>query len=60
MNAQVLYDDLTALGFKDVIFNADTGKTVILFQNWTVTGIDNPGMEMSTSRSVVVHVTKGY
>ena len=58
MNAEALDDDLTALGFKKVIYNADTGKTVILLSNWTVTGIDNPGAEQSVDKAVVVHVTK--
>lgn len=58
MNAQALDDDLTALGFKNVIYNADTGKTVLLLRNWTVTGIDNPGAEQAVSKAVVVHVTK--
>jgi hypothetical protein len=58
MNAEALDDDLTALGFKKVIYNSDTGKTVLLLSNWTVTGIDGPGSEQSVSRAVVVHVTK--
>ena len=58
MNAEALDDDLTALGFKKVIYNADTGKTVILLSNWTVTGIDNPGAEQAVDKAVVVHVTK--
>lgn len=58
MNAEALDDELQALGFKKVVYNADTGKTVILLSNWTVTGIDNAGMEQATSKAVVVHVTK--
>ena len=58
MNAEALDDDLTALGFKKVIYNSDTGKTVLLLSNWTVTGIDQPGSEQSVDRAVVVHVTK--
>jgi hypothetical protein len=58
MNAEALDDDLTALGFKKVIYNSDTGKTVLLLSNWTVTGIDGPGSEQSVDRAVVVHVTK--
>ena len=58
MNAEALDDDLKALGFQKVVFNADTGKTVLLLSNWTVTGIDNPGLEQATSKAVVVHVTK--
>lgn len=58
MNAQALEEELEALGFKKVIFNSDTGKTVLLLSNWTVTGIDNPGTEQATTKSVVVHVTK--
>ncbi len=58
MNAEALSEDLTALGFENVIYNADTGKTVILLSNWTVTGIDNPGAKQALSKAVVVHVTK--
>jgi len=58
MNAQALDDDLEALGFENVIYNADTGKTVLLLSNWTVTGIDNPGAKQPLSKAVVVHVTK--
>lgn len=58
MNAEALDDDLKALGFTKVVFNADTGKTVLLLRNWTVTGIDNAGAEQATDRAVVVHVTK--
>jgi len=58
MNAQALDDDLAALGFENIIYNADTGKTVLLLRNWTVTGIDNPGAEQTLDKAVVVHVTK--
>ena len=58
MNAQALDDDLTALGFDNIIYNSDTGKTVLLLRNWTVTGIDNPGAKQAISKAVVVHVTK--
>jgi len=58
MNAQALDEDLAALGFENVIYNADTGKTVLLLSNWTVTGIDNPGAKQPLSKAVVVHVTK--
>jgi hypothetical protein len=58
MNAEALSEDLAALGFENVIYNADTGKTVILLSNWTVTGIDNPGAKQALSKAVVVHVTK--
>lgn len=58
MNAEALDDDLTALGFKKVIYNSDTGKTVLLLRNWTVTGIDRPGSKQSVDKAVVVHVTK--
>jgi hypothetical protein len=58
MNAEALDDELSALGFKKVIYNADTGKTVLLLSNWTVTSIDNAGVEQSTDKAVVVHVTK--
>ncbi|WP_231386292.1 hypothetical protein [Arthrobacter sp. 131MFCol6.1] len=58
MNAQALDDDLEALGFENIIYNADTGKTVLLLRNWTVTGIDNPGAKQPLSKAVVVHVTK--
>ena len=47
MNAQALDEDLAALGFENVIYNADTGKTVLLLSNWTVTGIDNPGAKQA-------------
>lgn len=57
-NAEALDDELTALGFKKVVYNADTGKTVLLLRNWTVTGIDNAGVEQSIDKTVVVHVTK--
>ncbi|MCO4261514.1 hypothetical protein NG697_00920 [Pseudarthrobacter sp. MDT3-26] len=58
MNAEALDDDLSALGFKKVVYNADTGKTVLLLSNWTVTGIDNAGAEQAVDKAVVVHVTK--
>lgn len=58
MNAEALDDDLSSLGFKKVIYNSDTGKTVLLLSNWTVTGIDNAGVEQATDKAVVVHVTK--
>lgn len=58
MNAEALDDDLAALGFKKVIYNSDTGRTVLLLSNWTVTGIDSPGSEQSIDKAVVVHVTK--
>jgi ABC-type Fe3+-hydroxamate transport system substrate-binding protein len=58
MNAEALDDDLTALGFKKVIYNSDTGKTVLLLSNWTVTGVDRPGTKQSVDKAVVVHVTK--
>lgn len=58
MNAHALDDDLRALGFKHMIYNSDTGKTVILLANWTVTGIDNAGTVQALNRDVVVHVTK--
>lgn len=58
MNAEALDDDLEALGFKKVIYNSDTGRTVLLLSNWTVTGIDNPGSDQSIDKAVVVHVTK--
>lgn len=58
MNAEALDDDLIALGFKKVIYNSDTGKTVLLLSNWTVTGIDGPGSMQSVEKAVVVHVTK--
>ena len=58
MNAEALDDELTALGFKKVVYNSNTGKTVLLLSNWTVTGIDNPGAEQALDKAVVVHVTK--
>ncbi|MDV2979788.1 UNVERIFIED_CONTAM: hypothetical protein Q9R71_21710 [Actinomycetes bacterium ARC8] len=58
MNAEALDDELTALGFKKIVYNSDTGKTVLLLSNWTVTGIDNAGAEQAVDKAVVVHVTK--
>ena len=58
MNAEALDDDLSALGFKKIVYNSDTGKTVLLLSNWTVTGIDNAGAEQAVEKAVVVHVTK--
>jgi hypothetical protein len=58
MNAEALDDELSGLGFRKVIYNADTGKTVLLLSNWTVTGLDNAGIEQSIDKAVVVHVTK--
>lgn len=58
MNAQALDEDLAALGFENIIYNSDTGKTVLLLSNWTVTAIDSPGIQQATSKAVVVHVTK--
>jgi len=58
MNAEALDDELSALGFKKIIYNSDTGKTVLLLSNWTVTGLDNAGTQQSTDKAVVVHVTK--
>jgi hypothetical protein len=58
MNAEALDDELSALGFKKVVYNSDTGKTVLLLSNWTVTGIDNAGAEQAVDKAVVVHVTK--
>ncbi|WP_445155103.1 hypothetical protein ACTWLI_02355 [Arthrobacter sp. Hor0625] len=58
MNAQALDEDLAALGFENIIYNSDTGKTVLLLSNWTVTGIDNPGAKQPLTKAVVVHVTK--
>lgn len=58
MNAEALDDELSALGFKKIVYNSDTGKTVLLLSNWTVTGIDNAGAEQAVEKAVVVHVTK--
>lgn len=58
MNAEALDDELAVLGFKKVIYNSETGKTVLLLSNWTVTGIDNAGIEQAVDKAVVVHVTK--
>lgn len=58
MNAEALDDELSALGFKKIVYNADTGKTVLLLSNWTVTGIDNAGAQQAVDKAVVVHVTK--
>jgi hypothetical protein len=58
MNAEALDDELTAQGFKKVIYNSNTGKTVLLLSNWTVTGIDGAGSEQALDKAVVVHVTK--
>ncbi|MGG5171862.1 hypothetical protein ACQR35_06735 [Pseudarthrobacter sp. J1738] len=57
-NAEALREDLEALGFTNIVMNSDTGKTPLLYSNWTVTSIDNPGVEQLTDRAVVVHVTK--
>jgi hypothetical protein len=58
LNAEALDDDLSALGFHKIIYNSDTGRTVLLLRNWTVTAIDAPGTEQSVDKAVVVHVTK--
>jgi hypothetical protein len=58
MNAEALDDELTALGFKKIVYNSDTGKTVLLLSNWTVTGIDNAGAEQAVYMEVLVHLTK--
>lgn len=58
MNAEALDDELSALGFKKIVYNSDTGKTVLLLSNWTVTGIDNAGVEQAVDKAVVVHVAK--
>lgn len=58
MNAEALDDELTALGFKKIVYNSNTGKTVLLLSNWTVTGIDSAGAEQALDKAVVVHVTK--
>lgn len=58
MNAEALDDELSALGFKKIVYNSTTGKTVLLLGNWTVTGIDNAGSEQAVEKAVVVHVTK--
>ncbi|WP_306901440.1 hypothetical protein [Arthrobacter sp. B1I2] len=58
INAEALDDELSALGFKKVVYNSDTGKTVLLLSNWTVTGVDNAGAEQAVDKAVVVHVTK--
>lgn len=58
MNAEALDDELSALGFNKIVYNSDTGKTVLLLSNWTVTGIDNAGVEQAVDKAVVVHVTK--
>ncbi|WP_157372498.1 hypothetical protein [Arthrobacter sp. Soil736] len=58
MNPEALDDELSALGFKKIVYNSDTGKTVLLLSNWTVTGIDNAGSEQAVEKAVVVHVTK--
>jgi hypothetical protein len=58
MNAEALDDELSTLGFKKVVYNSDSGKTVLLLSNWTVTGIDNAGAQQAVDKAVVVHVTK--
>lgn len=60
MNAEALADKLPALGFKKIVCNSDTGKTVLLLSNWTVSGIDNAGSEQAVEQAVVVHVTKWF
>ena len=44
--------------FKKVVWNADTGKTVLLLSNRSVTGIDNAGVEQSIDKAAVVHGTQ--
>ncbi|MFD0759371.1 hypothetical protein [Arthrobacter ulcerisalmonis] len=57
-NAKALSDDLEALGFKHIVWNADTGKTVLLLSNWTVTSLEGAGADTALSKTIVVHVTK--
>lgn len=57
-NAQALSDDLEALGYEHIVWNSDTGKTVILLANWTVVSLEKAGEKVPTSKTIVVHVTK--
>jgi hypothetical protein len=57
-NAQLVVEELEELGFENFIYNSDTGKTVLLLSNWTVTSIDGAGQQQLSSKSVVIHVTK--
>jgi hypothetical protein len=58
MNAQALADELTNLGFTNIIFNSDDGRTVLLPENWTVTGVDGAGTAVPVGQDVVIHVHK--
>ncbi len=57
-NAQALSDELEALGYKHVVWNSDTGNSVFLLSNWTVTSLEKAGESVPVSKTVVVHVTK--
>jgi len=57
-NAQALKDELDALGFKHIVWNSDTGASVLLLSNWTVTSLENAGENVALSKTIVVHVTK--
>lgn len=57
-NAQALSDDLEALGYKHIVWTSDTGNSVFLLSNWTVTGLEHAGETAPVSKTIVVHVTK--
>lgn len=57
-NAQALSDQLEALGFKHVVWNSDTGNSVFLLSNWTVTALEKAGESVALTKTIVVHVTK--
>ncbi|MEW1820900.1 hypothetical protein AB0323_08935 [Arthrobacter sp. NPDC080031] len=57
-NAQALSDELQALGFKHVVWNSDTGNSVFLLSNWTVTSLEKAGESVPLSKTIVAHVTK--
>jgi hypothetical protein len=57
-NAQALSDELEALGYEHVVWNSDTGDSVFLLSNWTVTSLEHSGESVPVSKTIVVHVTK--
>jgi hypothetical protein len=57
-NAQALSDELETLGFKHIVWNSDTGNSVFLLSNWTVTSLEQAGETVPVSKTIVVHVTK--
>jgi len=57
-NAQALSDELDELGYTHVVWNSDSGNSVFMLSNWTVTSLEKAGQDVSTSKTIVVHVTK--